>query len=102
MSSRRIELQRANGLVFGTLLSEVSLETGDLSGARKLAEKLIHDTNSPEARSIAHRVLAAVNARALDFEASLSQYRTARALGRNEVSPYISAGVELSFWSRFS
>src|SRR5436190_1059224 len=99
---RRQELQRADGLLFSSLLMDLELTSGNLNGAETAARKLLRDTASASFQARAHRVIAEATAHALDFESSFSHYSTARALCRTGVSRKLRATIELSFWGRFS
>jgi DNA-binding NtrC family response regulator/tetratricopeptide (TPR) repeat protein len=101
LMSHRGELQRHAGIATDALTAELSLEIGNLVAARNLAERLLGNTEVAEARVVAYRVLAEVNASQLNFEDSLASYRSARDAYRAGVSATCIATVELSFFGWF-
>jgi DNA-binding NtrC family response regulator/tetratricopeptide (TPR) repeat protein len=102
MSLQRHELQRADGLLFAALLTDLDLQCGDLTAAQGAAEKLLRETQSAPIRATALRVLAEASANRLEFENSLAHYTAARAICRTDVPNSLRASVELSFWGWFS
>ena len=102
LNTQRHELQRADGLLFAALLSDLDLQSGDLEAAQKSAQKLLRETESVPIRATAYRILAEASANQLKLEDSLTHYGAARTLCRQGVSSSLRASVELSFWGRFS
>ena len=102
LNSQRHELQRADGLLFAALLSDVDLQSGDLEEAQRSAQRLLRETDSVNIRATAYRILAEASANQLQFEDSLKHYGAARSLCRTGVSSGLRASVELSFWGWFA
>src|SRR5258708_6337708 len=100
--AQKHELQRTNGVLFSALLTDLDLQSGDLSTAQRSAEKLLRQTQSTPMRATAYRILAETSAHRLEFEDSLTHYEAARSLCRAGVSSALCASVELSFWGWFS
>src|SRR5258708_14419842 len=95
--AQKHELQRTNGVLFSALLTDLDLQSGDLSTAQRSAEILLRQTQSTPMRATAYRILAETSAHRLQFEANLSHYEAAPSLSRARVSRPLCPTFELHF-----
>ena len=102
LGGRRHELQRLDSALLTSITAELDVASGDLESARRAAERQLRDTQSTPIHVVAHRILGEVFANELQFEHSLSHYRSARALIREGVPEGLAASTQLSFWGWFS
>ena len=84
LMGRKQELEHVDGFLFSALLSDLDLQSGDLSTSRSSAE-ITPRKWSVSIKAIAHRILAEASASLLEFEDSISHYHSARALCREGV-----------------